>query len=69
MLFTCLGGWEVSKNHFECKEEVEEEKVLIKVAVLLESSHSFPLLAVSVQISQRILKYLPWENKCFIPEI
>jgi hypothetical protein len=62
--YMCLGGCEVSKHHFEYKEEV-----LVKVAVLLESSHSFRLVAVSIQIFQRILKYLPWEQKCFIPEI
>jgi hypothetical protein len=44
-----LGGWDVSKHHFEYKEE--DKFLFVKVAVLLESMFSFPLFVVSIQIS------------------
>jgi hypothetical protein len=63
-ILLCLGGRKVSKHHIEYKEEEEKGVVLVKVAVVFESRHSFLLFAISRQTAQRFLKSpTPFEKR------
>jgi hypothetical protein len=64
-MLLCVSGLEKFYKHQpEYAQKEEEVMVLsVKIAVALESGHSLPLSAGSIQITQRILKYSLWEKK------